>query len=195
MLPVLQDGRLVGVVSDTDLKQASASPATTLDMHELLYLISKIKVKDIMTRNPVVVHPHHTVEEVAATLKSRHISGAPVLDDAGQVVGIITRDDLFDVLISLTGLGKKGVQYAFRVEDKPGIIKALADTVGKYGARIASVLSTVDNVPEGFKRVYIRAYNIDRAKAPQLLEELKAMAAMLYYVDHRDNQREIFIDN
>ena len=63
MLPVMKNGKLVGVVTDRDLKRASASDATTLEIHELLYLISHIKIKEIMTKAPVTVHPDITVEE------------------------------------------------------------------------------------------------------------------------------------
>jgi acetoin utilization protein AcuB len=192
MLPVLRKDRLVGVLSDTDLKRASASDATTLDAHELLYLISKIKVKDIMTRDPVTVPPDYTIEETAELLMNRKISGAPVVDEDGSVVGVITRDDLFKVLISLSGLGKKGIQFAFQVEDRPGSIKDLSDIIRNFGCRIASILSSYERVRPGFRIVYIRAYDVDRAILPQLQNELKRRALILYIVDHRDNKREIF---
>lgn len=192
MLPVLKDGKLVGVLSDSDLKRASASDATTLDIHELLYLLSKIKVKDIMTKNPVTVPPDHTVEETAEILMNRRISGAPVVDEKGRVVGIITRDDLFKVLIALSGLGKKGIQWAFQVEDRPGSIKELTDLIRSYDGRIGSILSSYERVPPGFRIVYIRGYHIDRAKLPQLQNDLKKKATMLYIVDHRENKREVF---
>jgi len=192
MLPVLKKDELVGVVSDTDLKRASASDATTLDAHELLYLISKIKIKDIMTKNPVTVPLDHTIEETAELLMSRKISGAPVVDEEGTVVGIITRDDLFKVLISLSGLGKKGIQFAFQIEDRPGSIKNLTDIIRNFGGRIASILSSYERVRSGFRIVYIRAYDVDRETLLRLVNELKRKALMLYIVDHRDNKREIF---
>jgi len=194
MLPVLKDGKLVGIVSDTDLKRASASDATTLDVHELLYLLSKVKIKDIMTKDPITVPPDLTVEETAEILMKHKISGCPVVDDKGKVVGIITRDDLFNVLIALSGLGKKGIQWAFQVEDRPGSIKELTDTIRAHGGRIGSILSSYERVPQGFRIVYIRGYSIDRAKLPQLQEELKKKAAMIYVVDHRQNKREVFRD-
>ena len=106
MLPVLKKGKLVGVVTDRDLKRASASDATTLDIHELLYLISKIKVGSIMSKNLVTVPQNFTVEETAQVLLDNKISGVPVVDQNGGLVGIITQTDLFRVLISLTGVGK-----------------------------------------------------------------------------------------
>jgi len=99
LLPVLKNGKLTGVLTDRDLKRASASDATTLDVHELLYLVSKIKVKTIMTKNPIFIAPELTVEETAEVLLQNKISGAPVVDDSGRVVGVITQSDVFRVLI------------------------------------------------------------------------------------------------
>jgi len=192
MLPVMKNDALVGVVTDRDLKRASASDATTLDVHELLYLISKIKVKNIMTKNPIAVSPDLTVEETAELLLNHKISGVPVVDDKGKVVGAITQTDLFRVLISLTGVGKRGIQFAFQVEDRPGSIKDLADPIRKYGGRMVSILTSYDNVPEGFRKVYIRMYGVDRAQLPALKKELAKVAKLLYIVDHRENQREIY---
>lgn len=194
MLPVVARGKLVGVVSDTDLKRASASDATTLDMHELLYLISKIKVQDIMTKTPITVPQNLTVEETAELLMRKKISGCPVLDDNGLVVGVITRDDLFKVLIMLSGLGKKGIQLAFQVEDRSGSIKNITDVIRKYDGRIASILSSYEYAAPGHRIVYIRTYDIDRAVLPKLVEELKQVAMLIYIVDHLDNKREIFHD-
>jgi acetoin utilization protein AcuB len=194
MLPVVGKGKLVGMLSDTDLKRASASDATSLDVHELMYLISKIKVKDIMTRDPLTVPPDFTVEETAEMLMKHKISGLPVVDVDSNIVGIITRDDLFKVLISLSGLGKKGIQFAFQVEDRPGTIKDLTDIIRNFGGRIASILSSYERVRPGFRIVYIRAYDIDRRTLPNLLEEMKKKSLILYLVDHRENRREIFHD-
>ena len=194
MLPVLRKGRLIGIVSDTDLKRASASDATLLDVHEMLYLISKIKVHDIMTKNPLTVPEDYTVEETAEVLLKNKISGVPVVNKSGALVGIITRDDLFKVLINLSGLGKKGVQFAFLVEDQPGSIKNLTDIIRTYEGRIASILSSYEYAPPGTRIVYIRIYDIEREKMPMLEEELKQKAKMIYVVDHREDKREIFLD-
>jgi acetoin utilization protein AcuB len=192
MLPVLKNGILVGVVTDRDLKRASASDATTLDVHELLYLISKIKVKNIMSKNPIAVSPDLTVEETAELLLNNKISGAPVVDDKGKVVGTITQTDLFRVLISLTGVGKRGIQFAFQIEDRPGSIKDLADPIRKHGGRMVSILTSYDNVPDGYRKVYIRMYGLDRNQLPDLKAELAKVAKLLYIVDHRENRREIY---
>lgn len=191
MLPVMEKGKLVGVLTDRDVKRSSASDATTLEIHELLFLISKIKVRDIMTRDPITVPSGYTIEETAGVLLENNISGVPVVDKK-KVVGTITQTDIFRALISLTGVGKRGIQFAFKVEDRPGSIKELTDVIRKYGGRMVSILSSYENVSEGYRKVYIRDYGIERKKLKQLKNELKDKATLLYMVDHRENKREVY---
>jgi len=192
MLPVMKKNKLVGIVTDRDLKKASASDATTLEIHELLYLLSKIKIKEIMTKDPITVPPDYTAEETARVLLDGKISGAPVVDNDGQVVGVITQTDLFRVLISLTGIGNGGIQFGFQVEDKPGSIKAVADIIREYGGRMVSILTSYDEVPEGYRKVYIRMHSIERSKLQKLKDRLSEKAALLYMIDHQENNREIY---
>ncbi len=192
MLPVMKKGKLIGIVTDRDLKRASASDATTLDVYELLYLITQIKVKNIMTRDVITVPPDFTVEETAQVLQKNRISGAPVVDDSGQLVGTITQADLFKVLISLTGVGSGGIQFGFKVEDRPGSIKEVADIIRAYGGRMVSILTSYDEVPEGYRKVYIRMRNIERSELQKLIQELESKAGLLYMVDHTESNREIF---
>jgi len=192
MLPVMKKGKLVGIVTDRDLKRASASDATTLDVHELLFLVSKIKIKGIMTKDPIMIPEDFTVEETAEVLLKNKISGAPVIDNEGKIVGVITQTDLFKVLISLTGVGTKGLQFAFLLKDDPGSIKVIADVIRKYGGRMVSILTSYENATQGYRKVYIRMYDIDRAELENLKEELGKNATLLYMVDHQKNKREIF---
>jgi acetoin utilization protein AcuB len=192
MLPVTKKDQLVGIVTDRDLKQASASDANTLDIHELLYLISKIKVKDIMTKDPIIVPPNFTVEETAEILLNNRISGVPVVDPSGNIVGTITQTDLFRVLISLTGVGTRGIQFALQIEDKPGSIKDVADIIRAYGGRMVSILTSYDGVSDGYRKLYVRMHSIERSKLKELKEALIKKAAMLYMVDHRENDREVY---
>jgi len=194
MLPVMHRGRLVGVLSDTDLKRASASDATMLDMHELLYLISKIKVNEIMSKNPVTVPEDYTVEETAQVMMEHDISGVPVTDHQGEVVGVITRHDVFKILINLSGLGKKGIQFAFLIDDRSGSIKDITDIIRRFEGRIASILSTYEEVPAGKRIVYVRTYELDRSMLPEMVKEFRDKGTLIYLVDHRDNKRQIFQD-
>ena len=192
LLPVMDKNRLVGVLTDRDLKKASASDATTLEMHELLYLLSTIKVKDIMSVNPVTVPPDFTIEETAELLLVNKISGVPVVDKNGIVVGVISHTDLFKVIISLTGIGKRGIQFAFCLEDRQGSIQDVAQIIRRFGGRMASILTSYEKAPEGYRNVYIRMYGINRLKLEELKAALKEKATLLYMVDHRNNNREIY---
>jgi len=194
MLPVMKKGKLVGIITDRDLKKASASDATTLEVHELLYLLTKIKVKDIMTKDVVTVPPEFTAEETAQVLMRNKISGAPVVDANGQIVGAITQADIFRVLISLTGVGTGGIQFGCQVEDRPGSIKEVADVIRRYGGRMVSILSSYDEVPEGYRKVYIRMRSIERSKLQNLIQELESKTGLLYMVDHTENIRQIFVE-
>jgi acetoin utilization protein AcuB len=192
LLPVMDKDRLIGVLTDRDLKKASASDATTLEMHELLYLLSTIKVKDIMSPNPISVPPDFTIEETAELLLTHKISGVPVVDNDGSVVGVITHTDLFKVIISLTGIGKRGIQFAFCLEDRQGSILEVAQVIRRFGGRMASILTSYEKASEGYRNVYIRMYGIDRLKLEELKAALKEKATLLYMVDHRNNKREIY---
>ncbi len=193
LLPVLKRGKLVGVITDSDLKRASASDATTLDVHELAYLISKIRVQEIMTKNPITVPPDFTLEETAARLLMNDISAAPVVDEEEKIVGTISQRELFLALTSLSGFARRGVQFAFMLEDKPGSIKEVTDIIRGYGARLASILTSSERAAEGYRHVYVRAYDVDRDKMDQLLKELREKSELLYMVDHRDNKREEYV--
>jgi len=114
------------------------------------------------------------------------------VDSEKKLVGVITKNDLFRALISLSGFGQKGVQFAFLLEDRPGSIKEVADIIRRFNGRMVSILSTYDNIADGFRKVIIRIYGIDRQNLPVLKEELKKTAQLLYMVDHRDNIREIY---
>lgn len=109
-LPVMRNNELVGVVTDRDLKRASASDVTTLEVHELLYLLSKIRVKEVMSSPPITVPSDYTLEEAAEVILGNKISGVPVVDHFGRLVGTITQAELFRFMLSVSGLRKQVVR-------------------------------------------------------------------------------------
>ena len=191
MMPVLDRGALVGVITDRDLKRASASDATTLDIHELLYLIARIRVGDIMSRQAVAIADDRTIEEAADILLRKKISGLPVVGAGYRLVGVITQSDIFKALISLTGFGKRGVQFGIEADDRAGSIRELADVIRESGGRLVSILSSTERAREGKRKVYIRAYGIERGRLDALKTAIEQKATLLYLVDHREDRRKI----
>lgn len=192
MLPVMKNCRLVGIITDKHLKRAAASDATTLEVHELLYLISTIKVKNIMHGNPITIPEEFTIEETAEALLLNNMSSAPVLDRTGAIVGVISKSDIFRSLIRLTGFGKRGIQFAFEFADESGMIKDITDIVRNYGGRLVSILSSYEGMPDGVRRVYIRAYGVELCKTRELEQTLAQKATLLYLIDYRVNSRKIY---
>lgn len=98
-LPVVDNGRLVGIVTLGDIREASPSSATSLSIYELNYLISRLTVGQIMTRDPISVAPETSIEAAARLMLEHKIGSLPVVDDA-RVVGIITESDIFRLLVT-----------------------------------------------------------------------------------------------
>jgi len=198
ILPVLEEGKLVGIITDRDLKRASPSDATVMDIQHILYHLSRLEVGAVMSRYPITIPLDYTIEEAASALLTNNISGAPVVDAHGEIKGIVTKNDLFRAMISLSGLSKRGVQFGLLLEDRAGSIKEVTDIIRKHNTRLVSILSSHEKAPQGYRHVYIRAFNVDRATLPKLRDEIKEVlkenARLLYVVDHRENKREIYVE-
>lgn len=181
-LPVVTSGRLVGMVTDRDLKEAAPSKATTLDVHELYYLLAELQVKEIMSHNPLSVSQDDTVEHAAQIMLDHTISGLPVVDAHGQVVGIITQSDVFRAFMHITGVLQGGVQFALRLEDRPGLIKEVVDLLRSRGARFVSLMSSYATAREGFRDVYIRVKNLSPEAVDAAKKELASRYEVLYVI-------------
>src|SRR5512138_1333350 len=133
--PVMKQGKLVGIVSERDLLNASPSSVTTLSVWELNYLISKVKVKNVMTKKVITVSKDTPIEEAARIMADNKIGGLPVTD-GDKVVGMITETDLFKVFLELMGARDKGIRVTATVDDKPGelakVTKAIAEAGGNF---------------------------------------------------------------
>lgn len=98
-LPVVENGRLVGIVTMGDVREASPSAATSLSIYELNYLLSRLTVREIMTRDPIAITPDTSIEASARLMLEHKIGGLPVVDN-NKVVGIITESDIFRLLVN-----------------------------------------------------------------------------------------------
>lgn len=191
---VLENGKLVGILTDRDMRSADASEAMPPPAEEIQRLHDQVKVRDIMTPNPYTAHIHETLEEAALTMLQRKVGGLPVVDDDNNVVAVITQSDVFRSLISLTGVTEGGVQFSLEMEDIPGSIRKAADIIRSHGGRVVSILQSYDRVAPGWRRVFMRAKGLDRSQMEQLKKELKELGHLRYLVDNRERTREIFFD-
>lgn len=182
-LPVVDDtGRVVGIISDRDVKEASPSKATTLDMHELYYLLSELKVKDIMTKNPICARENDSVEGVALLMMERGFGGMPVVDDGNSITGIITESDIFRVLVTITGVRVGGMQLAFELPNERNTLRPILDALRERGGHVISVLTSMeaDNAPS--RRVYIRLRPLSRDMEDAIAADIKrSFPSLLYY--------------
>lgn len=124
-LPVVRDGRLVGIVTDRDLKEATPSKATSLSIYELNYLLARLTLADVMRSPVITIAPDETIEQAALTMESHRVSGLPVTE-RGAVVGILTIGDLLRAFVDFLGLREGGRRVSIEVDDTPGALARVA---------------------------------------------------------------------
>lgn len=155
-LPVLAHGKLVGLVTDRDLKEASPSKASSLDIHEMYYLLSEMKVKEVMTPSPICLQENDSLEMAAMVMLENTISGVLLENASGHLVGLLSESDVLRAFIHCTGIKDGAVQYVFDLPDEPGSVTRVIDMLRQHQARVLSILTSFDDAPEGMKRVAIR---------------------------------------
>lgn len=154
-LPVLKDGRLVGVISDRDINAYAPSKATSLDVFEINYLLAKATVKESMGRKLTTTAPETPVEAAALVMLENDIGCLPVLE-GGALVGIISDRDIFRSLVDISGVRHGGHRISLTIEDRPGTIRAITDLVRSSGYHLQGILSSYEGVAKGSRRVVIR---------------------------------------
>jgi acetoin utilization protein AcuB len=160
-LPVVdKGGRLVGIVSDRDLLHASPSPATSLSVWEITYLLSKVLLKDVMTSKVITVNGDTPLEDAARIMADNKIGGLPVVDD-GALVGIITETDLFKVFVELLGARDRGVRVTLSVPNTPGQLAGVTRSIADRGGNIIAIaeLAAADRAN---RQVMVKASGISR---------------------------------
>jgi acetoin utilization protein AcuB len=136
--PVVKEGKLLGIVSDSDLLNASPSPATTLSIWEVNSLLSKVTVRHVMTKKVKTIEVDTPIEDAARIMADFKIGGMPVTRK-GKIVGMITATDLFKVLLEMTGAREKGVRATILIEDKLGEIAKVSKSIAEAGGNIIAV--------------------------------------------------------
>jgi len=137
-LPVVESGRVVGVIANSDVAKASPSPATSLSASELTYLFGKLKVGSIMTRDPITIAPGALLEMAAVAMRDNKIEMLPVVDN-GKLVGVITESAILDAFIELLGFRDSGTRLTLDAEDAPGMLALLGETAAKHNANVQHV--------------------------------------------------------
>ena len=140
-LPVVDDGKLVGFLSDSDLMRVAPSPATTLSRYEINSLLAKICVRDIMKKDVFSVNVGATIEEAALIMYKNKIGGMPVVSNMGAVVGVITETDIFKTFVDVMGLADGKTRITLEVTDKIGVVKDIAEIFGQAGVSIDSLIT------------------------------------------------------
>jgi acetoin utilization protein AcuB len=137
--PVVDDaGKLVGIVTDKDLVHASPSSATSLSMWEISYLLSKVKVAEVMTKKVITIEEDCPIEEAARLMADSKIGGLPVMRD-GVLVGIITESDLFKVFLELFGARQKGVRLTLLAPYFKGSLAQISSAITERGGLILAM--------------------------------------------------------
>lgn len=170
-LPVMSRGKLVGIVTERDLLQVSPSPATSLSVFEINYLLAKTKIKDILPKNSqvITVSPDAYIEEAARLMRVHKIGGIPVMDN-GKLVGIITETNIFDALIDMLGVYRKGTRIDMKVEDRVGVVAEISSIIASYNINIENIVLYPDMV-QGDYNLILR---IDTEDPNKIVEELRS---------------------
>lgn len=166
-LPVVNEkGELVGIVSLDDLLRVSPSPATSLSVWEMDYLLEKITIEKIMTRDVITVTEDTAVEEAGRIMADNKVSSLPVLRD-GELVGIITESHLFNILIELFGAREPGIRVTTKVPREKGTLARISSAISALGAQFVAFGIAADSETVTFK-----VQDVDRDELLKTLEPL-----------------------
>ena len=135
-LPVVQGGKLVGIVTEKELQQVSPSKATALSVFELNYLLEKTTIKDAMSRDPITVQDDDLIEKAALLMRTNKVGALPVMH-GDRLVGVITESDIFDAFIDTMGFRNPGVRLDLCLRDPGGDIPAVTQVISQAGGKIS----------------------------------------------------------
>lgn len=137
-LPVVEHGKVVGLVTDGDLREISPSPATTLSIFELNYLVAKTAIREVAVKKVITCTPETRIEDAALLMRDHKIGGLPVVEGE-RLVGIITETDIFDAFLDIMGFRSSGERVVIETQDQVGVMLDLAQTIQEYDVNISSL--------------------------------------------------------
>ena len=173
-LPVVAQGKLVGIITDRDVKDASPSKAASMDIHELHRMMSDMNVTEVMTPTPMTLSGNDSLEKAALIMLESKISGLPVADRNGCLTGVISETDVLRAFIHSTGIKDGALQFVLHLDDAAGSVTKLIETLRQNNTQIISILTSYEDAPTGQKKVAIRVLPADQSSAdalPQILSD------------------------
>ncbi len=178
-LPVVEDGKLVGIISDRDIMRVAPSPATTLSRFEIASLLDKITVAEIMAKDVVSLPDTATIEDAALLMYNEKLSGLPVVSSVGAVVGIITETDVFKTFVDVMGLAEGKTRITLVAEDKVGVVKELAGIIADAGFNIDSMVTCKQAATAGYSEIVLR---LDADDVDGIIDKMKEKGYSILHV-------------
>jgi acetoin utilization protein AcuB len=182
LLVVNDEGTLVGLLSDRDLKRYWASPATTLSAHELSYVLEKLPVRIMMIKTIVTVSPDTTIERAAFIMQNHNINSLPVMEN-GKLLGIITSTDVMDVLLEAIGMQEDSVRLIILVQNRIGTIAEITALLSDNQINIESLITWPMRRYPGVHQLVVRLSGEDGPKAVAVLNRAKFKVMTRYVED------------
>ncbi len=177
-LPVVDKGKLVGIVTHHDLLQAAPSPATSLSIYELNYLLAKMKVEEVMTKNPVSLSPDTPFEEALRIGQEKGIGAFPIVEN-GKLVGITTESDIIRLLTRVLGLKEEGSRITVEgLGGKLGDLQKLISIVDQHGTIILSMLT----LPRPEKNDWMIVLRVKTKNPEPIVQDFKKARYQVTYV-------------
>lgn len=168
--PVVENGKMVGIVTKNDLLNASPSKATTLSIWEINYLLSKVTVSEVMTKKVHTIEEDCPIEEAACRMVDKDVSGLPVVR-SGDVVGIITEHDLFKIFIEMMGARHSGLRLSVLMPNQPGEIAKISRVIFDNGGDLLGMGSFSGESVSNFLAT-IKVSGISEKKLRALVEPI-----------------------
>ena len=181
LLVVNKNGDLVGIVSDRDVRQSWASPATTLSVHELNYLLTQLTVEHIMVKKIITISPGTTIERAAYIMQENRINALPVIESE-KLVGIITSTDVMGVLLRAIGFGEGSARFTVLVQDRIGIVAEVSRILKEKNINIRSFVTWPEKEYPGVFQLVMRVGLEDKDRAISALSDggFKVLSEYVY---------------
>ena len=165
--PVVDNGKLVGILTKGDIQSVSPTKATSLSIFEVNYFLSQITIKEAMTKKVITIEADNLLEEAAVKMRENKISTLPVMEN-GKLVGIITESDIFEAFIDLLGFREKGSRITIETKDVPGGIAEISEIFYSLNINITHIAMYAG---DGVRDLIIRSSVLDTSELEKRIKE------------------------